>query len=72
MNKGVERPLHLAANRRHRVQIIVDDTITTLYVDGGALNARMYAKSGEALPVYVVDGVLTVANTVLETGSKSR
>lgn len=37
----------------------------TLYVDGVALNTRMYAKAGEALAVYVVDGTLTLENAVL-------
>ena len=70
MNKGLERPLRLEADRKYSVQIVVDDTIATQYVDGVALNARMYAKSGQALAVYVVDGTLTVDNAVLETGLK--
>jgi beta-fructofuranosidase len=43
----------------------VDDTIATLYVDGVALNTRIYASAGEALADYVVDGALTVENAVL-------
>jgi beta-fructofuranosidase len=46
----------------------VDDTIATLYVDGVALNTRLYAKAGQALAVYVVDGTLTVENAVLAAG----
>jgi beta-fructofuranosidase len=71
MNKGLERPLSLEAGRAYRVQIIVDDNIATLYVDGVALNARMYAKAGQALSIYVVDGSLTLANAALETGLKA-
>lgn len=67
INKGLERPLHLAAGRQVQVQIIVDDTIATLYVDGVALNTRMYAKPGQALAVYVVDGEMTVENAHLAT-----
>lgn len=70
MNKGLERPLRLEPNHTYPIQIIVDDTIATLYVDGVALNTRMYAKAGQALAVYVVDGKLTLENAVLETGLK--
>jgi len=68
MNKGLERPLHLEADQTYHIEIIADDTIATLYVDGIALNTRMYAKVGQALAIYVVDGKLTVENAVLETG----
>jgi beta-fructofuranosidase len=70
MNKGLERPLRLEAGRTYTVQIIVDDSIATLYVDGVALNARMYAKAGQALAVYVVDGTLKLEDAVLRTGLK--
>jgi beta-fructofuranosidase len=52
------------------IQIIVDDTIATLYVEGVALNTRMYAKAGQALALYVVDGTLTLENAVLQIGLK--
>lgn len=70
MNKGLERPLHLEANRTYHIQLVVDDTIATIYVDGVALNTRMYAKPGQALAAYVVDGVLAVSNVTIETGLK--
>jgi beta-fructofuranosidase len=70
MNKGLERPLQLEANRTCTIQIIVDDTIATLYVAGVALNTRMYAKAGQALAIYVVDGRLDVDAASLETGLK--
>jgi len=68
MNKGLERPLRLEGRRTYHIQIIVDDSIATLYVDGVALNTRMYAKAGQALTIYVVDGTLTVENAVLAAG----
>ncbi len=68
MNRGLERPLHLAPDRPHRLQIIVDDTIATLYVDGVALNTRMYAKAGQTLTLYVVDGTLTAEHADLALG----
>ena len=70
MNKGLERPLPLEADRPYTIQVIVDDTIATLYVDGVALNTRMYAKAGQALAIYVVDGELTLENAALETRLK--
>ncbi|MEZ4609914.1 MAG: hypothetical protein R2838_06640 [Caldilineaceae bacterium] len=45
--------------------MIVDGSIATLYVDGVALNARMYARPGQALALYVVDGELNVSNATL-------
>jgi len=70
MNKGLERPLRLVADRTYRIQIIVDGSIATLYVEGVALNTRIYAKAGQALAIYVVDGKLRVENGLLETGLK--
>ncbi|MCB9161311.1 MAG: family 43 glycosylhydrolase [Caldilineaceae bacterium] len=68
MNIGLERPLHLDAGVTYRLQLIVDDSIATLYVDGVALNARMYARPGQALALYVVDGELNVSNATLAQG----
>jgi beta-fructofuranosidase len=70
MNKGLERPLRLDADRMYHIQIIVDDTIATLYVESVALSTRMYAKTGQALAVYVVNGKFTLENAVLETRLK--
>ena len=66
MDKGLERPLRLEAGRTYHIQIIVDGTIATLYVEGVALNTRMYARAGQALTIYVVDGELRLENAVLE------
>ena len=53
MNIGLERPIELVAGREYHIQLIVDDTIATLYVNGVALNARMYrpitAEDGQPL-----------------------
>lgn len=64
MNKGLERPLQINEGRRCNVTLIVDDTIATLYIDGVALNTRMYAKASDALAIYVVDGEVTIHNAV--------
>ena len=68
MNIGLERPLHLNAGVTYRLQLIVDGTIATLYVDGVALNARLYASPGQSIAMYVVDGELSVANATLAVG----
>lgn len=61
-NMGLERPLQLEAGKSYHIQIIVDDTIATLYVNGVALNARMYAKPGTGISVYVTDGNVKFEN----------
>ena len=45
-NMGLERLIRLVPGKKYHVQIIVDDTIATLYVDGVALNTRMYTNTG--------------------------
>jgi beta-fructofuranosidase len=67
-NKGLERPIQLEANKEYNIQIIVDDTIATVYIDGVALNARMYSKAGTSLAMYVVDGDLEIKHAFLEKG----
>ena len=69
-NRGLERPLVLEPGKTYQLQIIADDRIATLYIDGVALNTRLYAKPGQALSVYVVDGNLTVTDAAIETGLK--
>ncbi len=43
MNIGLERPIGLEAGHTYHIRLVVDDTIGTLYVDGVALNVRMYS-----------------------------
>lgn len=59
-NRGLERPFDVEPGRTYDIQVLVDDTIATLYVDGVALNARMYDKPGRQLAIAVVDGSITV------------
>lgn len=70
LDKGLERPIQLEPNRDYEIQIIVDDTIATVYVDGVALNVRMYAKSGSSIAMYVVDGELEIKSSSIEKGLK--
>ncbi|WNB87321.1 glycosyl hydrolase family 32 [Cellulomonas sp. ATA003] len=59
-NRGLERPLDAAAGVDHTIQVIVDDTIMTCYIDGVALNARAYHRPGEHVFLDVVDGSVEV------------
>ena len=68
MNIGLERPIELEPGKTYHVQMIVDDTIATIYVDGVALNARMYERPGDALSMFVTDGKLTVKNCSVNIG----
>lgn len=67
MNIGLERPIRLEAGRIYHLQLVVDDTIATLYVDGVALNARIY-RPGQALGIYVTEGGLQVTGMSLAKG----
>ena len=62
MNKGLERPLPLETEKEYHLRLIVDDTIATLYIDGVALNARMYTRPGNCLSMYVTDGMLEISD----------
>ena len=61
-NKGLERPIQLKAGKEYLIQIIVDDDIATIYIDGVALNVRMYNEnqSGHGIGMYVTDGTLEI------------
>lgn len=61
-NKGLERPIQLKAGKEYLIQIIVDDDIATIYIDGVALNVRMYNEnqSGHGISMYVTDGTLEI------------
>ena len=57
--------LRLEAGKKYHIQMILDDTIATIYVDGVALNTRFYQKFGQSLSLFVTDGTLTVTNAGL-------
>jgi beta-fructofuranosidase len=70
MNIGLERPLTLEPGRVYHMQLVVDDTIATLYVDGVALNARMYTRPGDDISMFVTDGSLSISDAVIRRGLK--
>ena len=47
------------------IDVVIDDTIATIYVDGVALSARMYDRPGTGIAAEVVDGELTVERAAL-------
>lgn len=61
-NIGLRRPIRLEAGKKYHSQMILDDTIATIYVDGVALNTRFYQRFGQFLSLFVTDGTLTVTN----------
>lgn len=71
MNIGLERPIILSAGEKYHLQMIVDDTIVTLYVNGFALNSRMCEKPGETLSVFATDGKVNVRNISISTTLKN-
>ncbi|MCT1905227.1 family 43 glycosylhydrolase [Oceanobacillus sojae] len=58
MNKGLTRPLNLKPGKEYNLKVIVDDSILTLYIDGLALNARVYHKFGQSLAMTATNGTL--------------
>lgn len=67
MNIGLERPAEVMPEREYRIRLIVDDTISTLYIDDIALSARFYGKPGNALGLFATDGKITVKNMTIAT-----
>ncbi|GAA2238671.1 glycosyl hydrolase family 32 [Herbiconiux moechotypicola] len=71
-NKGLDRPIVLDPEVPHRLEVVVDDTIATLYVDGVALNARLNTKPGSALTLGVVEGSAVFTDTSIRRSLKER
>lgn len=69
-NIGQERPIHLEPGKTYHVDLIVDDTIATLYVDGVALDARAYRKFGTAVSAFATDGTVELKNITLSRDLK--
>lgn len=67
-NRGLDRPLAIEPGRPVQVELIVDASIATVYIDGVALNARMNTRPGAAIVASVVDGAATLTDVVLAKG----
>jgi beta-fructofuranosidase len=66
-NRGLDRPFAVEPGRDYQIMIIIDDTIATLYIDGVALNARLYARPGDGIGVDVTDGQLQILSASTAT-----
>ncbi len=44
-NIGLERPIKLEADKEYEICLIIDQDISTLYINGTALNATLEAKN---------------------------
>ena len=72
MNRGMERPLPMPDGGVLDIVLVVDDTIATIYIGGVALCARMCAKPGSALSLYVVEGEMSIESINLSKGLKKK
>ena len=62
MAQGSDRPLFLEAEREYLLQVVVDGTVVTLYLNNTALNVRAYAPKGKNISFYVKDGSAIIKN----------
>lgn len=70
LSQGSERPITLEPGQKYHIRLIVDDTIGTIYVNGVALNARLYTKPGDALGIFASEGTIQVENCSISTELK--
>ncbi|NIY62293.1 glycoside hydrolase family 32 protein [Streptomyces malaysiensis] len=62
----LERPAVLDAGVEHRLEVLIDDTAYTAYLDGRtAMSGRMYDRRAGGLGVFVGDGEARFTNTVV-------
>ena len=66
-NIGLERPIVLNAGEEYHIQLIVDNDIATLYVNGTALNVRLCDRPGNALSITVMNGAIKTRGTKIST-----
>ena len=66
-NIGLERPIKLEADKEYEICLIIDQDISTLYINGTALNARLCDHPGNGLALTVTDGTLEAKNTKIAT-----
>jgi beta-fructofuranosidase len=63
--RGHDRPYLGAPGGAHRLRLIVDDDLATLYLDDVALDARFHDRRGHDIGVEVVDGAATLRDVVI-------
>ena len=53
----------MEADKEYEICLIIDQDISTLYINGTALNARLCDHPGNGLALTVTDGTLEAKNT---------
>ena len=66
-NIGLERPIKLEADKEYEICLIIDQDISTLFINVTALNARLCDHPGNGLALTVTDGTLEAKNTKIAT-----
>ena len=66
-NIGLERPIKLEADKEYEICLIIDQDISTLYINGNGINARLCDHPGNGLALTVTDGTLEAKNTKIAT-----
>lgn len=66
MNIGLE------AGHTYHIRLVVDDTIGTLYVDGGGVERAHVRASGRVVGVFATDGTVEVRNASIARGLKRK
>lgn len=64
--RGLSRPLQIVAGETYTIELLVDGSIATLYVDGTALTARTYDRTGSGVAVDVFEGGIEVTSAELQ------
>lgn len=68
MDKGLWRPIWLKPKQSYHLELIVDDNILALYLNGTALTTRVCEKYGNSLAMTVTNGTLKLSNMTLAKG----
>src|SRR5699024_3104530 len=69
-NRGLERPLpDLTDGHEHRLQLVLDEDIATLYLDDTALSTRFNNPAGSAVVLDVIEGAVEIGATSLATSA---
>ena len=69
-NRGLERPLpDLTDGQEHRLKLVLDEDIATLYVDDTALSTRFNNPAGSAVLLDVIEGAVEIGATSVATSA---
>ena len=63
--RGHDRPWPATTGGRHRLRLIVDGDLATLYLDDLALNARFHDRRGHGIGVEVIDGAVALGDVTI-------